>query len=136
MRCRSSSCLSVREFNPTRTLLVTPNAYTRLGDRDPVKALVEMTPLDDTNVVYDFGFFTPITFTLQGAFWREPWLLQLHDLPYPSSPERAHRYLPTSPTPPRCNTPKRTAAADTAARPESILLDAVSAWAKTNQVQS
>ena len=74
---------AVREFNPTRTLLVTPNAYTRLGDRDPVKALVEMTPLGDTNVVYDFGFFTPITFTLQGAYWREPWLLQLHDLHYP-----------------------------------------------------
>ena len=30
---------AVRESNPTRTLLVTPNAYTRLGDRDPVKAL-------------------------------------------------------------------------------------------------
>ena len=70
---------AVREFNPTRTLLVTPNAYTRLGDRDPVKALVEMTPVDDTNVVYDFGFFTPITFTLQGAYWREPWLLPLHE---------------------------------------------------------
>ena len=126
---------AVRESNPTRTLLVTPNAYTRLGDRDPVKALVEMTPLGDTNVVYDFGFFTPITFTLQGAYWREPWLQQLHDLPYPSSPEACAPVLANIADAAALQYAQAYCSSRYGRATQSILLDAVSAWAKTNQVQ-
>jgi len=77
---------AARDADANRTLLVTPNAYTRSGDRSPLEAVKEsLTSL--TNVAYDFGFFAPITFTHQGADWRpnEPWLTSLHDLPYPSS---------------------------------------------------
>lgn len=46
----------------------------------------QMTPLADKNVVYNFHFYASHTFTHQGAEGMSPYN-ELHDLPYPSSPE-------------------------------------------------
>ena len=56
--------------------------------------MVRIQPLADPNVVYNFHFYTPHTFTHQGATWGwEPWQ-HFHDLPYPSSPEAVALILP------------------------------------------
>lgn len=72
---------AVRAVAPEHTIIVTSAIYSS------IEALVQMTPLGDRNVVYDFHFYEPFVFTHQGAGWSWPGLRGLHDVPYPSSPE-------------------------------------------------
>jgi hypothetical protein len=50
-------------------------------------ALIEMQPLADPNVVYDFHFYDPFLFTHQGATWTWDAVVDLRGVPYPSTPE-------------------------------------------------
>jgi len=50
--------------------------------------LVRIQPISDPNIVYNFHFYTPHTFTHQGATWGWDAWASFHDLPYPSSPAR------------------------------------------------
>ena len=75
--------LAIREGAPRHTMIA---AGARWSDDDE---LVFLEPLRDTNVIYNFHFYTPHMFTHQGANWGSyswHWVKGLH---YPSSPESA-----------------------------------------------
>jgi licheninase len=55
-----------------------------------ISALVQRTPLTDSNVVYALHFYEPFVFTHQGASWAG--MGATHDIPYPYSPERWSEY--------------------------------------------
>ena len=76
---------AIRESAPRHTIIA---AGARWSDNDD---LVFMEPLADGNVIYNFHFYDPHTFTHQGAGWGSPWWIWVKGLPYPSSPETANR---------------------------------------------
>ncbi|MFO7774795.1 MAG: cellulase family glycosylhydrolase [Candidatus Hydrogenedentota bacterium] len=49
--------------------------------------LMELEPLDDPNLVYNFHFYTPHSFTHQGASWGADFWPELRHMPFPSTPE-------------------------------------------------
>lgn len=49
--------------------------------------LLKVEPIEDPNVIYNFHFYTPMTFTHQGASWSQPQWGKIAGMPYPSSPE-------------------------------------------------
>jgi endoglucanase len=72
---------TIRANAPNNTILVTGARWSSN------ETLVQMTPLSDTNVVYNFHYYTPFTFTHQGAEWVGEPYQSFHGIPYPSSPE-------------------------------------------------
>ena len=81
----SKLAAAVRESAPQHTIIA---AGARWSDNDD---LLFMEPLADGNVIYNFHFYDPHTFTHQGAGWGSPWWIWVKGLPYPSSPEAASR---------------------------------------------
>lgn len=71
---------AIRSVAPRHTIVVTGHKWSADDE------LVQMEPLADRNVIYNFHFYNPHTFTHQGAIWgSEIW----HHLPrvhYPSHP--------------------------------------------------
>jgi hypothetical protein len=72
---------AVREGAPRHTIIATGPRWSS------VEQLLLTEPLADRNVVYNFHFYEPHTFTHQGATWGSDFWPYLKDLPYPSSPE-------------------------------------------------
>ncbi|NOZ27006.1 MAG: glycoside hydrolase family 5 protein [Chloroflexi bacterium] len=79
---------AMREGAPEHTLIATGTNWSSID------GLLALKPVDDLNVVYNFHFYEPHTFTHQGARWG--WYLwpYLHNVPYPSSPEAVEALLP------------------------------------------
>lgn len=94
-RVQAELLRAVREVDPERTLIATPNTYSYAGVRHQLHSVVEVPVSDDRNVAYDFGFFQPTVLAHQGAYWREPWLEPLHDLPYPATAAECNEVLPS-----------------------------------------
>ncbi|MEC9357331.1 MAG: cellulase family glycosylhydrolase [Pseudomonadota bacterium] len=80
---------AVREIAPQRTLVVAGPHFADAQD------LLKLQPLADPNLIYSFHFYEPHNFTHQGANWGWPMWRQLHNLPYPSSPEAVAPVLDT-----------------------------------------
>ncbi len=72
---------AIREVAPEHTLIATGALWSSR------ETLLQMTPLADTNIVYDFHFYDPFVFTHQGATWTWDAVTSMRGLPYPSSPE-------------------------------------------------
>ena len=72
---------AVREGAPRHTIVATGARWSA------VDQLLLLEPLADRNVVYNFHFYEPHTFTHQGATWGADFWPYLKNLPYPSSPE-------------------------------------------------
>ncbi|NDJ77532.1 MAG: glycoside hydrolase family 5 protein, partial [Chloroflexi bacterium] len=72
---------AIRENAPDHTLIVTNARWSH------VTVFVELEPLDDPNLVYNFHFYEPFYFTHQGANWTDPLVRQMRVVPYPSSPD-------------------------------------------------
>jgi|GEM_PF-4784649 len=70
----------IREVDTTHTVIVGANG------NDSMWTLTQMTPYDDTNVVYKFHYYSPAAFTCQGCTFWEPFG-DLRNVPYPSTPE-------------------------------------------------
>lgn len=53
-----------------------------------INGLLQLTPYNDSKVIYDFHFYDPFFFTHQGATWSgwQP-AIDARNVPYPSSPE-------------------------------------------------
>jgi aryl-phospho-beta-D-glucosidase BglC (GH1 family) len=78
---------AVREGAPRHTIVATGPRWSA------VSQLLLTEPLADGNVVYNFHFYEPHTFTHQGATWGADFWPHLKNLPYPSSPERVSTLL-------------------------------------------
>ncbi len=77
----------MRRNAPNDTLIAGYNLRASPNDWDGIKALTYFPVVADPDVVYDFHFYEPLTFTHQGAGWaRIPAVRKLHGVPYPSSP--------------------------------------------------
>lgn len=72
---------AIRAKAPKHTIVAVGAKWSSLD------SLVNLTPLDDTNIVYDFHFYEPFPFTHQGATWSSKEVIPLRNVPYPSSPE-------------------------------------------------
>ncbi|HET7536867.1 MAG TPA: cellulase family glycosylhydrolase, partial [Candidatus Didemnitutus sp.] len=68
---------AIRAAAPKRTIIVSPHKWTGLDE------LLQLPPLSDTNLVYDFHFYEPMVFTHQGAEWPEMGLEVIEQLAYP-----------------------------------------------------
>jgi len=69
---------AIREEAPEHTVLLAPAAWSGLD------ALTEMTPYEDTNVIYVMHYYSPLTFTHQGATWSSPDLARLRNVSWPA----------------------------------------------------
>ena len=65
-----------------------PRGAAAVGCSRSVDQLLLIEPVADRNVVYNFHFYEPHTFTHQGATWGSDFWPYLKDVPYPSSPEQ------------------------------------------------
>nr|ABE60666.1 endo-1,4-beta-D-glucanase [uncultured bacterium] len=72
---------AIREVAPDHTLIATGAMWSSR------ETLLDMTPLADPNIIYDFHFYEPFVFTHQGATWTWDAVASMRDIPYPSSPE-------------------------------------------------
>ena len=69
---------AIRQAAPKNTIIATGPNYSDIPD------LLTQHPLSDGNVIYNFHFYDPHTFTHQGAGWGTPWWIYTHGLPYPA----------------------------------------------------
>lgn len=76
---------AIRESAPQYTIIA---AGARWSADDE---LIFMEPLPDGNVIYNFHFYEPHTFTHQGATWGSPYWIWIKNLPYPSTVESANK---------------------------------------------
>ncbi len=72
---------AIREGAPRHTIIATCPRWSA------VDQLLLIEPVADRNVVYNFHFYEPHTFTHQGATWGADFWPHLKNVPYPSSPE-------------------------------------------------
>ena len=88
---------TIREVAPRNTIIATGPNYSDIVD------LLSQHPLPDGNVIYNFHFYDPHTFTHQGASWGQSWWSYEHGIPYPATessmealvkeiPDPANRY--------------------------------------------
>ena len=69
---------AIREAAPKNTIIATGPNYSDIQD------LLTQHPLSDGNVIYNFHFYDPHTFTHQGAGWSTSWWSYTHGIPYPA----------------------------------------------------
>jgi len=72
---------AIRKGAPKHSILATGARWSNLD------TLLELEPLDDHNIIYNFHFYEPHIFTHQGASWSSDWVKPLRAIPYPSSPD-------------------------------------------------
>lgn len=71
--------MAIREGAPQNTIIATGASYSANDE------LVFLEPLHDPNVIYNFHFYEPHTFTHQGATWGVNFWHYVHGLDYPSN---------------------------------------------------
>src|SRR5581483_4499858 len=76
---------AIREGAPQHTIIAAGANWSADDE------LVFLEPLRDPNVIYNFHFYEPHTFTHQGATWGLPWWHYVHGLAYPSNRESAEK---------------------------------------------
>jgi len=84
---------AIREGAPQNTIIAAGANYSDVAD------LVSLTPLSDANVIYNFHFYDPHTFTHQGATWGINYWHFESKLAYPSSMETAEKVAAAEPDP-------------------------------------
>jgi endoglucanase len=82
---------AIREGAPQHTIIAAGGNYSDVAD------LVAMAPLSDPNVIYNFHFYDPHTFTHQGATWGINYWHFEKKLAYPSNMENAEKVAATEP---------------------------------------
>lgn len=82
---------AIREAAPHNTIIATGPNYSDIVD------LLAMPSLADGNVIYNFHFYDPHTFTHQGAGWGLSWWSETHAIPYPASEASMAAILPQVP---------------------------------------
>src|SRR5712691_5455567 len=78
---QSKLAVAIREGAPQHTIIVAGAYWSSENE------LLFSDPLRDSNIIYNFHFYEPHTFTHQGATWSTNYVHYLLFLPYPSTPE-------------------------------------------------
>jgi endoglucanase len=85
---------AIRSVAPQNTVIV---SGARWSDIDQ---LLQLEPLADPNLIYNFHYYTPHYFTHQGASWSSNTAMHLkHTVHYPSNPDQAASLRAQTPTP-------------------------------------
>jgi len=82
---------AIREGAPQHTIIAAGANYSDVED------LLALTPLHDPNVIYNFHFYDPHTFTHQGATWGVNYWHFESKLGYPANMETAQKVAATEP---------------------------------------
>ena len=85
---------AVRAAAPQHTIIVSGHRWSGLAE------MLFMQPYSDQNLIYNFHYYDPFSFTHQGATWAGPNLPFYKNVPYPSSPEAVAKILDTIPDEP------------------------------------
>jgi aryl-phospho-beta-D-glucosidase BglC (GH1 family) len=72
---------AIRTVDTTHTIIATAANYGSLPD------ILQLEPLRDSDVIYNFHFYEPYQFTHQGASWGSSEWVYYRDVPYPVTPE-------------------------------------------------
>jgi len=78
---------AIRQGAPRHSILATGAQWSNLD------TLLELEPLKDPNIIYNFHFYEPHIFTHQGASWSSDWVKTLRNIPYPSSPQAVQDHI-------------------------------------------
>lgn len=84
---------SIREGAPQHTIIAAGANWSDVQD------LLAMMPLSDSNVIYNFHFYDPHTFTHQGATWGVNYWHFERKLAYPATMETAEKVAALEPDP-------------------------------------
>jgi aryl-phospho-beta-D-glucosidase BglC (GH1 family) len=84
---------AIREGAPKHTIIAAGANWSDIPD------LLSLTPLSDPNVIYNFHFYDPHTFTHQGATWGVNYWHFESKLAYPSDMENARKVANDEPDP-------------------------------------
>lgn len=82
---------AIREGAPQHTIIAAGANWSDIED------LLAMTPLADPNLIYNFHFYDPHTFTHQGATWGENYWHFESKLSYPASMDTAEKVAAAEP---------------------------------------
>ena len=78
-------CLSIiRASNPTRNVVIGPASWNSLNHLDELEL-----PAEDRHIIVTFHYYTPMTFTHQGAMWASPELGKLSGVTWGSDADIA-----------------------------------------------
>lgn len=72
---------AIRASAPNHTIIVGGHRWSGLYE------MLFLEPYSDPNIIYNFHFYEPFTFTHQGATWAGPNLPFYKNVPYPSTPQ-------------------------------------------------
>jgi endoglucanase len=72
---------AIRRAAPNHTIIVAGANYSDIVD------LVRLPEFADRNLIYNFHYYEPHTFTHQGASWGSAYWLRLQKLPFPATPD-------------------------------------------------
>lgn len=70
---------AIRKIDPYHTIIATAAGYSNPPD------LLRLEPVADSNVIYNFHFYSPHTFTHQGASWGADNWIFYKNIPYPAT---------------------------------------------------
>lgn len=70
---------AIRQIDTDHTIIATAANYSGLPD------ILQLEPLRDANVIYNFHFYEPYQFTHQGASWGADDWIYYKDIPYPAT---------------------------------------------------
>jgi endoglucanase len=70
---------AIRQIDTDHTIIATAANYSSLGD------LLQLEPVSDANVIYNFHFYEPYQFTHQGASWGADNWIFYKNIPYPAT---------------------------------------------------
>jgi len=82
---------AIRAGAPNHTIIAAGHRWSGLPE------MLFLEPYADQNIIYNFHYYEPFTFTHQGATWAGPNLPLYRNVPYPSSPEAVKVLLDTIP---------------------------------------
>jgi len=85
--------LAIREGAPQHTIIAAGANWSDIDD------LIALTPLSDSNLIYNFHFYNPHVFTHQGATWGVNYWHFENKLAYPASMETAKKVAAAEPDP-------------------------------------
>jgi hypothetical protein len=78
---------AIRAGAPNHTIIASGHRWSGLWE------MLALEPYADRNIIYNFHYYDPFSFTHQGATWAGPNLQFYRGVPYPSSPEAVAKMM-------------------------------------------